>query len=66
MDYSNKTVSPKIVSVFSGCGGLDLGFHMEGYQTIWTNDFAEWAVASLQLITIMVRIQHIRRLLCKK
>lgn len=40
--------SPKIVSIFSGCGGLDLGFHMEGYETIWANDFAEWAVASFR------------------
>lgn len=41
-------ISPTIVSIFSGCGGLDLGFHMEGYQTIWANDFAEWAVASFR------------------
>ena len=36
--------TPKVVSIFSGCGGFDLGFHMEGYKTIWANDFAEWAV----------------------
>ncbi len=49
MDYeSKKSVAPKIVSIFSGCGGLDLGFHMEGYETIWANDFAEWAVASFR------------------
>lgn len=41
-------VSPKVVSIFSGCGGLDLGFHMEGYETIWANDFAEWAVKSFK------------------
>mgnify|MGYP003312579759 CR=1 FL=1 len=40
--------SPSIVSIFSGCGGLDLGFHMEGYETVWANDFAEWAVASFR------------------
>ena len=45
---TNKEYSPKIVSVFSGCGGLDLGFHMEGYRTIWANDFSEWAVASFK------------------
>jgi len=39
---------PKIVSIFSGCGGLDLGFHMEGYETVWANDFAEWAVESFK------------------
>ena len=39
---------PKIVSIFSGCGGLDYGFHLEGYKTIWANDFAEWAVKSFK------------------
>jgi len=43
-----KNIGPTIVSIFSGCGGLDLGFHMEGYKTIWANDFAEWAVASFR------------------
>ena len=37
---------PRVVSIFSGCGGLDYGFHMEGYETIWANDFAEWACKS--------------------
>lgn len=29
----------KVVSLFSGCGGLDLGFQQAGYQIIWANDF---------------------------
>lgn len=45
----NKTiVKPSIVSIFSGCGGLDLGFHDEGYKTIWANDFSEWACNSFR------------------
>ena len=34
---------PKILSLFSGCGGLDLGFHKQGYETVWANDVDEWA-----------------------
>ena len=37
---------PKVISLFSGCGGLDLGFHLEGYETVWANDFSEWACQS--------------------
>lgn len=48
MDLNNKTNAPQIVSLFSGCGGLDLGFHKEGYDTIWANDFSEWAVSSFR------------------
>lgn len=48
MTTTNSKKKPTIVSVFSGCGGLDLGFHQEGYDTIWANDFAEWAVESFK------------------
>jgi len=47
-DNLMKNVSPKILSTFTGCGGLDLGFHLEGYTTVWANDFSEWAVASFR------------------
>ena len=29
---------PKLVSMFSGCGGLDLGFIQAGYEILWAND----------------------------
>jgi DNA (cytosine-5)-methyltransferase 1 len=38
-----KKVEPKILSLFSGCGGLDYGFHKAGYKTVWANDINEWA-----------------------
>jgi DNA (cytosine-5)-methyltransferase 1 len=34
----------KVASLFSGCGGLDLGFIQAGYKVIWANDFFKEAV----------------------
>lgn len=31
--------SPRMVSLFSGCGGLDLGFQKAGFNIVWANDF---------------------------
>jgi len=33
-----------VVSLFSGCGGLDLGFENVGFKIIWANDFFPEAV----------------------
>jgi DNA (cytosine-5)-methyltransferase 1 len=34
---------PRLVSIFSGAGGIDLGFHLAGFETIVAND--NWKVA---------------------
>lgn len=36
----------KVVSLFSGAGGMDLGFINAGFEIIWANDFFEDAVNS--------------------
>lgn len=36
----------KILSLFSGCGGLDLGLCQAGNEIVWANDFDEYAVAT--------------------
>jgi DNA (cytosine-5)-methyltransferase 1 len=34
----------KAISLFSGIGGLDLGFQYAGFNVIWANDFDKYAV----------------------
>lgn len=29
----------KVVSLFAGIGGLDLGFEFAGFNVVWANDF---------------------------
>lgn len=36
----------KVVSLFSGAGGMDLGFINSGFEVIWANDFYQEAVNS--------------------
>ena len=33
-----KTTKPKVIGLFSGCGGLDLGFHNAGFDIVYAND----------------------------
>lgn len=39
----------KVVSLFAGCGGLDLGFINEGFEIVWANDFFKEAVDTYKL-----------------
>lgn len=35
---SKSKLKHTMVSLFAGCGGLDLGFHYAGFQVFWAND----------------------------
>lgn len=39
----------RLVSLFSGCGGFDLGFEQAGFQRVWANDFDKDAQAIFSL-----------------
>lgn len=39
-----KKQKPTVISLFAGCGGMDLGFMDAGYKIIWANDFDKDAV----------------------
>ena len=36
---SGQRTAPRVVSLFSGAGGLDLGFQQAGFDIVWANDF---------------------------
>ncbi len=40
---------PRLVSLFSGCGGMDVGFEQAGYHRVWANDFDKDAQAVFRL-----------------
>lgn len=45
----NRNNNPRMVSLFSGCGGLDLGFIQAGFDVVWANDFDTDAQAVYRL-----------------
>lgn len=34
-----KIIMVKLASLFSGIGGIDLGFQQAGYEVVWANEF---------------------------
>jgi DNA (cytosine-5)-methyltransferase 1 len=40
---SSKKNKIDVISLFSGCGGMDLGFHQAGFNIKWANDFEKKA-----------------------
>lgn len=39
----------RVISLFSGCGGLDWGFKQSGYDIIWSNDYLDDACKSYRM-----------------
>lgn len=39
LDQPRWSTAPKVISLFAGCGGLDLPFHLAGYRSVLVNEF---------------------------
>ncbi|MBE9120782.1 DNA cytosine methyltransferase [Tychonema sp. LEGE 07199] len=37
------TTKPQLISLFSGCGGMDLPFHQAGFEVVWAIDSNQYA-----------------------
>ena len=48
----------KIISLFSGCGGLDLGFKKAGFQTVLATDNWQKACETIAINNIAEKIIH--------
>ena len=44
----------KVVSLFSGIGGFDLGFEYNGFNIIWANDFDKYAVETYKRMLVII------------
>ena len=44
LDWGKRAMAVNVVSLFSGGGGLDLGFQSAGFQIIWAIDNNQNAV----------------------
>ena len=50
----------KVVSFFSGLGGLDKGFADTGYDIIWANDFDKYACKTYRYFGYCGSKQYVR------
>jgi len=46
---SARNPQPKVISLYSGAGGLDYGFEAAGFETVFTNDFDHDSCETLRL-----------------
>jgi DNA (cytosine-5)-methyltransferase 1 len=42
-------MKPKAISLFTGAGGMDIGFSAAGFDVVWANEFAKHAAATYRL-----------------
>ena len=43
INKTQETAKPTVVSLFSGCGGMDIGFRNAGFDVVWANDINQYA-----------------------
>lgn len=43
---AKRSGKPTVLSMFSGCGGMDLGFQQAGFEIVWANDIMPDACAT--------------------
>lgn len=46
MINNSAQIKPRTISLFSGCGGLDLGFHQAGFDIVFSNDIEKTVEAT--------------------
>ncbi|MBD3842698.1 MAG: DNA cytosine methyltransferase [Campylobacterales bacterium] len=39
INFIHKLLPNTLISLFSGAGGLDIGFHQAGFKTVWANEY---------------------------